>query len=117
MKTEFEALLTEALCLQTPWMVKDVKVDAERHRIDVEIGFEGARLVCTACGATTQPVHDRLRRSWRHLDFDRLVVWLHCDVPLVGCAHCGKTTQASVPWAQAGSGFTAAYEAAALSLC
>ena len=38
---------------------------------------------------------------------------IHCDVPRVGCAHRGKTTQASVPWAQLDSGFMAAYEASA----
>ena len=117
MNTEFEAQLTKALLLRTPWVVKDVQRDQEGLRIDVEIGFEDGWLACPACGATKQPVHDRLHRSWRHLDFDQFVVWLHCDVPRVGCGNCGKTTQASVPWAQPGSGFTAAYEAVALSLC
>jgi transposase len=35
----------------------------------------------------------------------------------VACASCGKTTQLGVPWARAGSGFTAAFEALALALC
>jgi transposase len=43
--------------------------------------------------------------------------WLNADVPRVSCAACGKTTQVAVPWARAGSGFTAAFEALALALC
>lgn len=62
-------------------------------------------------------MHDRLRRSWRHLDFFQFEAWLHADVPRVACTGCGKTTQLSVPWARPGSGFTAAFEALALALC
>ena len=64
-----------------------------------------------------QGVHDRLRRSWRHLDFFQYEAWLHADVPRVACSGCGKTAQVAVPWAREGSGFTALFEALALSLC
>jgi transposase len=88
-----EALFTNALGLQPPWVVEDVELDAGNRRIDFEIGCQGARLACPACGAATmQPAHDRLRRSWRHLDFFQLEAWLHCDVPRVACAGCRKTT-------------------------
>jgi len=112
-----EALFTSALGLQPPWVVEDVKLDTPKRRIDFEIGCQTKRLACPACGAATQPVHDRLRRSWRHLDFFQFEAWLHCDVPRVACGACGKTTQASVPWARPGSGFSAAFEALALTLC
>ena len=103
--------------MQRPWVVEDVKLDTSRRRIDFEIGCQGAALSCPACGAWAQPVHDRLRRSWRHLDFFQFEAWLHCDVPRVACGGCGKTTQTAVPWARPGSGFTAAFEALALTLC
>jgi transposase len=38
-------------------------------------------------------------------------------VPRIACTACGKTTQMDVPWAREGSGFTALFEALALSLC
>lgn len=117
MSVGIEALFTNALGLQPPWVVEEVKLDTGKRRIDFEIGCQGTRLACPACGAATQPVHDRLRRSWRHLDFFQFEAWLHCDVPRVACAGCGKTTQLTVPWARAGSGFTAAFEALALTLC
>ena len=112
-----EALFTSALGLQAPWVVEDVKLDTAKRRIDFEIGCQGARLSCPACGSASQPVHDRLRRSWRHLDFFQFEAWLHCEVPRVACGGCGKTTQVAVPWARPGSGFTAAFEALALALC
>ena len=112
-----EALFTSALGLQPPWVVDDVRLDTAKRRIDFEIGCHTSRLACPACGAATQPVHDRLRRSWRHLDFFQFEAWLHCDVPRVACGACGKTTQVAVPWARPGSGFTAAFEALALTLC
>ena len=117
MSVAVEALFTSALGLQPPWLVDDVKLDTAKRRIDFEVACRGALLGCPQCGAAAQPVHDRLRRSWRHLDFFQFEAWLHADVPRVACAACGKTTQLSVPWARPGSGFTAAFEALALALC
>jgi len=112
-----EALFTSALGLVPPWEVQDVKLDTARKRIDFEVRCGAGLLACPACGAAGQKVHDRLRRSWRHLDFFQFEAWLHADVPRVACAGCGKTTQTEVPWARPGSGFTAAFEALALALC
>lgn len=117
MSVGVEALFTSALGLQPPWVVEDVKLDTAKRRIDFEVACRGALLACPQCGAASQPVHDRLRRAWRHLDFFQFEAWLHADVPRVACTSCGKTTQLPVPWARAGSGFTAAFEALALALC
>lgn len=117
MSVETEALFTSALGLQRPWEVVDVKLDTGKRRIDFEVGCQGAKLVCPLCGAADQPAHDRLRRSWRHLDFFQFEAWLHADVPRVACSACGKTTQLPVPWAREGSGFTLLFEALSLALC
>lgn len=117
MSVEVEALFTSALGLQAPWVVRDVRLDTAGHRIDFDVECQQARLACPACGATSQKVHDRLQRSWRHLDFFQYEAWLHADVPRVGCTACGKTTQLGVPWAREGSGFTLLFEALALTMC
>ena len=117
MTVGIEVLFTSALGLQPPWVVEDVKLDTAKRRIDFEVGCQGAVLTCPQCGAAAQPVHDRLRRSWRHLDFFQFEAWLHADVPRVGCAACGKTSQVVVPWAREGSGFTLLFEALALAVC
>ena len=67
----------------------------------------GVRRLPHRAPSASQPVHDRLRRSWRHLDFFQFEAWLHCEVPRVACGGCGKTKQVAVPWARPGSGFTA----------
>ena len=69
-----------------------------------------------ADGAAAQPVHDRLRRSWRLLYFFCFEAWRHCDVPRIACGHCGKT-RLPVPWVRPGSGFAADSEALTLAQC
>lgn len=117
MSVGIEALFTSALGLQAPWVVREVRLDTAKHRIDFDVECKQARLACPACGAAGQKVHDRLQRSWRHLDFFQYEAWLHADVPRVGCTACGKTTQLGVPWAREGSGFTLLFEALALTMC
>jgi hypothetical protein len=117
MSVGIESLFTSALGLVAPWEVDKVELDPARQRIDFEVICRAKTLACPHCGVADQRVHDRLRRSWRHLDFFQYEAWLHADVPRVACTGCGKTTQAGVPWAREGSGFTALFEALALALC
>jgi transposase len=114
---QVETLFTAALGLQAPWAVGKVELDTARRRIDFEVACKARRLTCPGCGAAEQRIHDRNRRSWRHLDFFQFEAWLHADVPRVDCAVCGKTSQVSVPWAREGSGFTLLFEALALTMC
>lgn len=117
MNTQIEALFTTALGLQPPWHVAKVELDTGKRRIDFEVEHTDRRAACPACSTEQQLIHDRVRRSWRHLDFFQFEAWLHADIPRVQCAGCGKTTQLPVPWAREGSGFTLLFEALGLSLC
>lgn len=112
-----EALFTTALGLQAPWVVSKVELDTAKRRIDFEVSCDAKQLPCPACGMNGQGIHDRIKRSWRHLDFFQFEAWLHAEVPRVDCSACGKITQAEVPWARPGSGFTLLFEALSLSLC
>ena len=117
MSVQIEALFTSALGLQAPWAVREVRLDTARQRIDFDVECKPPLLACPACGASSQKVHDRMSRSWRHLDFFQYEAWLHAEVPRVGCTACGKTTLIGAPWAREGSGFTLLFEALALTLC
>lgn len=117
MSVGVEGLFTSALGLAPPWEVDKVELDTARRRIDFEVRCSAKTLACPHCGVAEQRIHDRLRRSWRHLDFFQFEAWLHADVPRVACTACGKTSQVGVPWAREGSGFTALFEALALALC
>ena len=69
MNIGIESLFTSALGLVPRWQVEKVDLDTTLRRIDFEVRCYAKRLSCTHCGATEQPVHDRLHGSWRHLDF------------------------------------------------
>jgi transposase len=112
-----ESLFTSALGLQAPWRVEKVELDTARRRIDFDLTCDAKRLPCPHCAESDQGIHDRLKREWRHLDFFQYEAWLHAEVPRIACSACAKTTQIDVPWAREGSGFTALFEALALSLC
>ena len=117
MSIAVEALFTTALGLQAPWVVSNVELNTVKRRIDFEVKCDARKSTCPACGIDGQGIHDRVKRSWRHLDFFQYEAWLHAEVPRVDCGACGKTTQVKVPWARPGSGFTLLFEALALSLC
>lgn len=117
MGIEIESLFTSALGLSAPWRVEKVNLDTARRRIDFDLICDAKRLACPVCALADQGIHDRQKRDWRHLDFFQYEAWLHAEVPRIACSGCAKTTQMQVPWAREGSGFTALFEALALSLC
>lgn len=98
MSVAIETMFSTALGLQAPWVVNEVEVNTVKHRIDFQVVCQAKRLACPVCGAEEQGIHDRVRRSWRHLDFFQFEAWLHAEVPRVDCGACGKTPQIKVPW-------------------
>lgn len=64
---------------------------------------------CSGCGRKCHSVHDRRRRSWRHLDLGGIRTDLRYELRRVRCPSCGVRVEA-VPWAEAGSGFTLPFE-------
>lgn len=112
------SLFTVALGLHAPWAVADVAFDPAAGRIDFQVEFvPGSRFACPHCAAEHQPVHDTQERTWRHLNFFQFEAYIHAKVPRVRCDSCAKTTQVSVPWARAQSGFTQLMEALIVTLC
>lgn len=102
-----EELFGMALGLSRPWKVESSVIEGGELRI--RIGFEkGAKF-------EGLPVHDTVDRSWRHLNFWQYATVLTARVPRVK-GKDGKVTQVEVPWARPGSGFTALFEAVALTM-
>ncbi len=105
-----------ALGLVPPWMVKAVKFDADKKRLDLEIDFsKGGRFPCPDCGRADCPTHDTVMKTWRHLDFFQHQAYLTARTPRINCPHCGVRL-VNVPWARPGSGFTLLFEALAMTL-
>jgi len=96
------------LGLSLPWIVTSSSI--EEGELHIHIDFEkGAKF--DGCS-----VHDTVERSWRHLNFWQYPTYLHARVPRV-VGPDGKVKQVEVPWARPGSGFTALFEALALTMC
>ena len=91
-----------------PWVVTGSSIVEGELHIKVDFrrggGFEG------------RAVHDSVDRSWRHLNFWQYPTYIHARVPRV-VGEDGKVSQVEVPWARPGSGFTALFEALAITMC
>jgi transposase len=105
-----------ALGLVPPWMVADAKFDADKKRLDIEIDFKtGGRFACPECGKADCPVHDTVKKTWRHLNFFQHEAYLHARVPRIECPEHGVRL-VNVSWARPGSGFTLLFEAFVMTL-
>ena len=105
-----------ALGLVPPWMVVDAKFDVDKKRLDIEIDFKtGGRFACPECGKADCPVHDTVKKTWRHLNFFQHEAFLHARVARIDCPDCGVRL-VNVPWARPGSGFTLLFEAFVMTL-
>ena len=105
-----------ALGLNSPWLVKEARFDAAQKRLDIEIDFKtGGRFACPECATADCPVHDTIKKEWRHLDFFQHQAVLHARTPRITCGKCGVRL-VHVPWARPGSGFTLLFEALAMML-
>ena len=107
-------LYEKLLGLKAPWRVSDVDLRMDESKVTVKLAHELlARFPCPECGLEG-PTHDHRPRQWRHLDTCGFITMVEADVPRVDCPVHG-VHQAKVPWAESGSGFTALFEALAIS--
>jgi transposase len=110
-------IFAQALPLPQPWIVtsSDLAGDPAVLTLNIEIPL-GTKLACPECDKDGCGVHDRVEKSWRHLNFWQYETYIHARVPRVNCPDCG-VHQSAVPWAREGSGFTLLFEAVILALC
>ncbi len=110
-------LFSQALGLTAPWRVSEVDFRPQEAAIHFQVVCDAQRLPCPACGASDQPIHDRIARTWQHLHFFQFRAHIHAELPRVACSVCGKTSQIEVPWSRKGSGFSLTMEAFIVALC
>src|SRR5690554_4539626 len=108
-------LFTQALGLEDPWKLNEVKFDPEQEQLDIYISYNARRqFPCPSCQAESS-VFDTKERTWRHLNFFQFKAYIHCEVPRIGCPSCG-IKQVDVPWSRPYSGFTMLFEAFIIEL-
>lgn len=107
-------LYEQILGLVKPWVITDVNLEMADRRVVLKVGHKkDVRMDCPHCGASS-PIYDHRKREWRHLDTCQLMTIIQGDVPRVSCKEHG-VIQVAVPWGEPGSGFTAMFEALAIS--
>lgn len=99
----------QLLGIQPPWFVEEVFLEEDEGRVIVQVDHDRRSYSCPKCGVAVTR-YDYRGRRWRHLDSCEYETILAANVPRVQCPEHG-VIQLEVPWAEAGSGFTALFEA------
>ncbi len=99
------------LGIEAPWKVVEVELRLEDEgEVMVFLKHGSPKDVrCPECGKEA-PGYDTRSSSWRHLDTCQYRTILVADVPRIDCPEHG-VRQIRVPWSEAGSRFTALFEA------
>jgi transposase len=104
----------QALGLRWPWYVKQVSLDVEARKVEVEIGCRKAAWADPVSGQRLH-VHGWEERKWRHLDTMQFETVLVARVPRVKGEE-GGTESVSVPWAERYARHTIMFESWAVSV-
>ena len=107
---EIPDFYTDLIELASPWTVKSVAGNEGPESVYVYLECaEAAQFACPHCNRAC-PVRDYSPlKSWRHLDTCRKMTFLHARLPIVDCPEHGEQ-HPRIPWADADSPFTAAFE-------
>jgi transposase len=107
----------DLLSIDSPWILKDVRVQQVNKVIDVFIDYErGSKFHCPSCGKKSA-VHDSSYKRVRHLDIFEYRCYLNIKTPRISCNKDGvKVTHADI-WSRRGTHYSLKLEALILRLC
>jgi len=108
-----EQIFKIALGLNDPWYISEVKMEESDmgKELHLYISYKSGHFLDLSGKSN---VHDKVDRSWRHLNFFEHKCFLHCKVPRIK-DKSGGVKRVEVPWSRPGSGFTLLFEA--FSMC
>jgi len=109
-------LLAMGLGLHSPWAVlsSELKEEPDGKALHIHIDFKRGSQFKDETGSYC-PVHDTVKKTWRHLSFFEHACYLHCRVPRIK-TKSGQVKRVEVPWARPGSGFTLLFEGYVMAL-
>jgi transposase len=108
-------LYRRILGIENPWQVERVELRLQAGEIHVYLEHvQEANWLCTDCSAPSPLYDHQPERCWRHLDTCQYQTILHASPPRTACQEHGVKVVA-LPWAEAGSRFTALFEALAIA--
>jgi transposase len=109
-------LYSVLLGIGSPWTVGAVTMDLARQEVVVRVEHgSGARFVCPQCQRELGVFDHLAERRWRHLDSCQFKTFVATRPPRVNCPEHGKHVVV-LPWSEAGSRFTALFEALAVEV-
>jgi transposase len=104
------------LGIQSPWQVKDVKLELTDKRVEIEVVWtSGVKGACPVCGSACALYDFAPARTWRHLDTMQFQTMIRARVPRIECASDGVKTVA-VPWAEPHGRFSRLFERFAIDV-
>ena len=107
-------LYRRILGIESPWKVARVELKLEGGEVHVHLCHEdGTQWPCAECGKPCRLYDHQPERRWRHLDTCQYQTILHAEPPRAECPEHGVHV-VKLPWAEAGSRFTALFEALAI---
>lgn len=103
------------LGLKSPWKLEEVNMDHAARKVVLKV-----RCAATIWGdpetGVRLHIHSWEKRTWRHLDFWQYETVLEAEVPRVQDPETKETRMVQVPWAEAGSRWTLAFERLAVEV-
>ena len=107
-------LFLQALWLKNPWYIKEIKLDAEKERLDIYLDFiKWTKFKNNDWKEVT--ANQTVNKTWKHLFFWQYPTYLHVRVPKLKDKQW-KVNMIKLPWAREWSWFTLLFEAMALEL-
>lgn len=104
------------LGIQSPWQVKDVKLELEQKQVEIELVWgAGAKGSCPVCGQECSVYDDAPEWTWRHLDTMQFQTVIRARVPRIECEVDGVKT-VTVPWAEPHGRFPRLFERFAIDV-
>ena len=108
-------LYRQILGVSEPWQVERVELERAAGEVHIFLHHQQqTRWSCPECGVDCPLYDHQPERRWRHLDTCQYRTILHAQPPRCHCPEHGPRV-VRLPWAEAGSRFTALFEALAIA--
>jgi transposase len=109
-----EALFSQALGIESPWIITGVAFDSVKKRLDIKVDFSKGSTFSSADASTGDTkeykAYDTVEKTWRHLNFFEHECYLNVRTPRIR-PDSGGIKLIEPPWSGISPGFTLLFEA------
>ena len=103
-------IFSDLLGVTKPIKVVDIAIDLSDKVVNIGLNIDkGAKFSCPICNQSDMSIHDRIKKTWRHMNLFQFTTYINFFIPRVKCPNCG-VHMIDVPWARSNSGFTLLFE-------